>query len=1248
MMTLAISAMAIVTPMQESKMALFGHGDVFANADTVVVTSADGLRAAIKDAQNDRVVVLDFCTDSIGYYNLGKAGFDYPQKFINLAIRPANKWIIVYGSFQSKSATTRMKLKTLAFDEITFKAELGKDLDEMYNPFYITSNDSVMNAMIVVNCKFINLGVKTRILRVNAASKSVVKKFIFSGNYIENFGGNLAEGVHGQTFMQWNSANPGYEFDDITISDNSINGWHGNQFFNWGRQRVTTPDSLIKISINNNIFYKFGGNGTSARNFVEWTNNMGGVKANININENIFYKNWETNHYKIFRLHLFTPKDSIQRSKVVLNVVDNYFENDDVALMSPYTQNLPITNGDLTYTSYKALTKASLGTNQSIFADENEGLLSKFNPIFTAASDGSNIGPANRYSDMTVPTRSNAEIIKVNTLAGLKNAVKNAIDGDVIELQNCIDAVGYYNLGSTGIPYPAKFANLTIKNAEGNVPVLFGTFKSMTSKMKLKTYTLDGLTFDASNKTDSEGSAPIYMLASDSILTSLNIKNCKFINMGKAGGGRIIDAASDKAVVKLFTFENNIIDNFGYTSAPKTHGQTFMQWRDNGAYEFDNIVLRNNVIHNWHGNQFINMSRKKSTNPDSTLNITFENNTLYKFGGNGTSARNFIEWGNKVAGLKAANINISNNLFYKNWDATGHRSGIIRLYTESDSIVRSRIKVNAQKNFFFTDSVLRPAPATTYTQNLPLVNTNITYANYSALTMSDLGLTTSPFIDEAKADSTHELFIARSNPLYKAGLNGKFIGSKLTYNIREIAKSVYVKNMAELKAAIESAADGDQIKLENCNDSVGYYNLGSTGLDYPDYFVNLTISPATGNSPVVFGTFKSKTSKMKLKSFVIDGLTFDATNKSDAEGCAPIYMLPGDSIMSILNIKNCSFINLGKSGGGRVVDASSDKAVVKMFVFEKNIVENFGAATAPGAHGQTFMQWRNSGSYEFDNIVLKNNTFHNWHGNQFLNNGRKTTTNPDGTMNITVENNTFYRFGGNGTSARNFIEWANKMTGVTAANINVNNNLFYKNWDEKNHRSGGIKLYEETDEAVRAKFSINAYCNFFYKDTVMQPAPFTTFTMNLPILGSTTLKYSGYRAFTATYPGIPNKKYFVNESKADTTLDLTMYKQSILTSIGFGGTCIGDPRWYTNEEIPPTILTSPLSLEKAIAGNVNIYSVDKTLFVKGAQKSITLYNTIGQKIGVYSVEDADMGISIKTKGLIIVNCDGQTTRVMIK
>lgn len=458
------------------------------------------------------------------------------------------------------------------------------------------------------------------------------------------------------------------------------------------------------------------------------------------------------------------------------------------------------------------------------------------------------------------------------------------------------------------------------------------------------------------------------------------------------------------------------------------------------------------------------------------------------------------------------------------------------------------------------------------------------------------------------------------------------------YIIRTTPLNVTIKTLDELKAAILYAADGDTLLLENCQDDGGFYNLSSTGFDYPDYFVNLTVTKASGHTPTLFGTFKSKTTKMKLKTYTLDGLTFDGTGKTNAEGCATFYMLANDSITTELNIKNCSFINLGISGGGRIIDANGcDKHLVKKFVFENNFVDNFGNTTAAGSTGQTFMQWRNSGSYEFDNIIIRNNTIHNWHGNQFLNINRQKTSSLDSTINITFENNTLYRFAGNATSDRNFIEWTNNMGGV-AATININNNLFYKNWanGSKNFR---LHLFTPVNTAQTAKVVLNVRNNFFYEDSVMFNS---LYTCNLPITNGT-LTYTNYSALTKTSMGLTTR-ILVDEAKADTTMDLEMYQQSPLFTAGLGGTCVGDPRWYTNTGTPaPWTSIKPASTSKLF-----VWSNNGRVYVQGATKDVTIHNLLGQKVGTFTANNAANGIEIGTKGMYILTTNNESIRIMIR
>jgi hypothetical protein len=1214
-------------------------------ADEVTVDNVADLKTVIADATADRTIYLKNCADTLGYYYLTDAGINYPVNFVNLTLKPApGEKPVLFGTFKSYG-TRKMKLNTINFDGLTFKAAAAYDKEANMPFFFNNGADSILVAMNIKNCSFIDLGKSggARLLQVKTPQGAVIKAINFENNIVDNYGGISGPGVHGQTLFQWNNTNPGYESDNITIKNNTFHNFHGNIFFNYGRQNTTSKDSTINITIENNTFYRFGGNGTSDRNFIEWTNAMGGVAANIKVNNNLFYKNWDYKNKKCFKLNLFNRKDSIQGTKMKLYVQNNFFYEDSVAFTSAYTQNLPITNSTtFPYTEYKAFTMDSLGLTASPFLDEAKAdttldlSILKTNPLYKAGLNGAPIGNPSMYVYRSTP-----QTTKVKTLAELRNAIEFPADGDVIELENCQDEGGFYNLSSTGFDYPTEFMSLTVKPAAGHSPIVFGTFKSKTAKMKLKDYTIEGLIFDATDKADGEACAPIFMLANDSVMGTLTLKNNQFINLGKSGGGRIVDANScDKSVVKKFVFENNQVFNFGAGTASGTHGQTFMQWRNSGSYEFDNITLRNNVIHGFHGNQFLNISRQKTSSLDSLMNITIENNTFYRFGGNGTSVRNFIEFTNHMGGV-GLNVAVNNNLFYKNWEYRSDRFKNFRLhlFSAKDTVVHpTKIKVNVLNNFFYEDSVMFDK---SFTQNLPLTNTNnYTYTAYKAFTMDSLGLKASPFIDEAKADTTLELSILKSNPLFKAGLNGAPIGAPSMYVYRQTAQTTRVKTLAELQAAIEFPADGDVIELENCQDEGGFYNLGTTGFIYPTEFMSLTIKPAPDHNPVVFGSFKSKTNKMKLKDYTIEGLTFNATDKTEAEGTAPIIIQGSDSILGQLTLKNNSFINLGKSGGGRILDANgSDKSVVKDFVFEGNLIFNFGATTPAGTHGQTFMQWRNSGAYEFDNITLRNNTIHSFHGNQFLNIGRQKTSSKDSLMNITVENNTFYRFGGNGTSVRNFIEFTNHMGGV-AMNVAVNNNLFYKNWEYDHFKNFRLHLFNAKDSVHATKIKVDVLNNFFYEDSVMFAAGFDR---NLPLTNTSSYTYNAYKAFTKDSLGITTR-LFVDEAKADTTMDLEMYTQTPLMTAGLGGKPIGDPRWYTNTTTPPAWT----ALKTVKPSNLIAWSNNGFIYLNNAQKPVTIFNVLGQRVGVFTAEQATQGIDVKGKGVYLLRTDNETIRVMVR
>ncbi|NLE31691.1 MAG: hypothetical protein GX619_01515, partial [Bacteroidales bacterium] len=335
-----------------------------------------------------------------------------------------------------------------------------------------------------------------------------------------------------------------------------------------------------------------------------------------------------------------------------------------------------------------------------------------------------------------------------------------------------------------------------------------------------------------------------------------------------------------------------------------------------------------------------------------------------------------------------------------------------------------------------------------------------------------------------------------------------------------VAEIVTVDNVAGLKTAIADATTDRTILLKTCTDSLGYYYLTDAGLNYPTSFINLTLQPAPGENPVIFGSFKSLGDrKMKLNTFTFEGLTFRVAPTFDKEANMPFYFANGaDSILTALTIKNCTFFDYGKNGGARLLQVKTPQgAVIKAINFENNIVDNFGGTAGPGVHGQTMFQMNDTNpGYECDNLTIKNNIFHNWHGNIFLNHGRQRTTAVDSTINFTIENNTFYRFGGNGTSDRNFIEWTNNMGGV-AANIKVNNNLFYKNWDYKNKKCFKLNIFNRKDSIQGTKMKLYVQHNFFYEDSV---AFNSAYTQNLPITNSTSFPYTEYKAFTMDSLGL--------------------------------------------------------------------------------------------------------------------------------
>jgi hypothetical protein len=193
--------------------------------------------------------------------------------------------------------------------------------------------------------------------------------------------------------------------------------------------------------------------------------------------------------------------------------------------------------------------------------------------------------------------------------------------------------------------------------------------------------------------------------------------------------------------------------------------------------------------------------------------------------------------------------------------------------------------------------------------------------------------------------------------------------------------------------------------------------------------------------------------------------------------------------------------------------------------------------------------------------------------------------------------------------------------------LNIQNNLFYGNQTDTVGKIKIVKLF--------APNSVNQVISLNFRKNVYDPTE-VGFQLN-----NTTRTWADSTSQTLAGLGI-GTEIFVDKVLASTTGDLTMYKQTALYTYGIEGTCAGDPRWYTSDATPPS------GLKPIHASKLEAYSDGSTIYVRGTEKTVHLYNMMGQRLGSFAPEDAEHGVAIRNKGMYIITSDGATLRLMVR
>lgn len=740
------------------------------NATGATVETVEELRAALTydySALNlDEILIqMKDCADPGGIYLLGSDGMAFPQSFDDLSIQAAEGASPqVWGSFRSNNG---MKVGTLRFEGLTWNggdSTLEGYNNENYQPFAVLQPDSVMEEFLVTGCRFANFDYQ-RVFRSNACAGAVINKLVFEDNYFNNMGWNRSAGTHGQSFIQFVNSN-NYQLDSLVFHKNVVKNFHGNQLFNVPRNGTTAaPDTLgnFRVDITNNVFYKLGGHGSSDRNFLEYNGSLGGLKGEVNINNNLFFERWSNEMFP--QGYLALPETLADGQSLQVNVLNNFFYPDTV--VTPRvggTMPLQVKGLSVVEPVYNNLFAEQLGIT-TVFEDEQALTISKGSPLFISGTNRSAVGIREFYVD-----RQESGTLIVSNVPELRTALDIAIGGDVIELENCDDATGVYLLGSSGFAFPQTWGKLTIKAAQGQEPQLFGRLWS-SNGMKLDSLIIDGLNWNGGDSSysgfNSEHYAPFQIGSPDSVRMAVVVRNSTFRNFDYQPVLRTRNSTG--SLVKEWAFTHCLFDNMGWNKKTGVKAFHFIQFEDNLEAELDRFSFTENILKNFHGSQLFNISTSGSPSEDSIVVINISNNTFYRLGGNSTDARQFLGFNKKNAFDNY--IDINDNLFIERWStANRYPSSNVALFTPDSAQV---LVLNMLNNFFYPDTV-QALPGTT--QNLP-----VTEGDTQAMTFARNDLFMSSLLMDEIFEDSENLLIHVSSPLYTAGTNAGYVGALDSY-----------------------------------------------------------------------------------------------------------------------------------------------------------------------------------------------------------------------------------------------------------------------------------------------------------------------------------------------------------------------------------------------------------------------------------------------------------------------------------
>lgn len=779
--------------------------------------------------EKDITIELKNCTDDGGVYMLGKDRFEFPQTFGNITIKPADGASpVLAGSLTSNNG---VKASTLTYEGLTWDYTCvldpvqGRDKAQTadynynakeYSPFHIQAVDSITEKLYIKNCKVYNLALPHLFISAsNMANNTMIQQILVENCYIKDAGvqQDTATSQNGH-LVQIKNANT-FECDQFIFRENIVENWSNSQVFNVSRKGTTdTISPKFYVEISNNMFYQFGGQANNLRNFLEYNQTDGLNDREINVCNNIFYDRASRIGYPHSKLTILTPTST---QKVTLNVLNNLFYPEDVVAAAnalEVVMNLPVQSGVDTMSAV-TYNRNDLFMGEDTIVYTTGAIFSyKKCPWFTAGVDETYLGPLSMYY---IPAFTESETgAVVENLQELKEALAyDEYDNGkdiTIELKNCTDDGGIYKLGNAAKPY-ADFDNLTIKAADGESPVLYGTI-SNSNLLTMDNFTIEGLTFmgDTANVGSSADSySPINSNTKDTIGTFL-FKNCAFNYLGKEQILRLRGAAVYGSIV----YDGCIFDNYGWG---QLDGGNHAFQPNSSSMTIGNFIIKESVFSNYQGKQFINFSNVRPlAGSDSTMNVTIENNTFYKFSGNGQynnaiQYRNFLELtGNK--NHKVINVNINNNLFYDNYCDTLGIANRLALFTPDAT---HALNVSLQNNVFAPDSVMyQVVDAVMDSLNLPIYGVKI------PVTRNDLFLKDLDLSMDNLWVSEEDMTIYKTSKLFTAGTEGTYVGPFSMYikDIKGLPVVGYFTKQKDMDATAALVANDPIYRALNADDKL--------------------------------------------------------------------------------------------------------------------------------------------------------------------------------------------------------------------------------------------------------------------------------------------------------------------------------------------------------------------------------------------------------------------------------------------